>query len=367
MNSIKQPKTRREREVWDACNEVWHELNLQGESIVEMTGELLRNKLVELGYKRGNQSQLYDFRNSWLMANNLDEWVEPPDQKDLLTERVTQIVSYVMKELTSESDKKILEIEEKTKVQVETIQASYQQLEQQLLVAQEKNAELSKKIDGLCDQLAREQEASKNLALDLMKEHTKREGMEGQMKETEIHHQNSLKESEKRHDQKVQSLNQQIEKLNHLHDKELDELKNQNENYRHKALMEIEQLKSDRQKLDHELSDVIKNQNILKSENQQYTKKIVRLETELDLVKKDYQELSKSNLESKQHADNLIHEREKENAVLQGECKQLKQQLSEHQSLYHKAQEKLMENKEKLIRLEFENQRQKEAITHDVE
>ena len=61
MSIIKTPKTRREHEIWEACYQLWEELREEGLPISELTGEKLKSKLVDLGYKRGNQGQIYQW------------------------------------------------------------------------------------------------------------------------------------------------------------------------------------------------------------------------------------------------------------------------------------------------------------------
>ena len=86
----KNPKTRREKEVWEACDELWEELREEGLSISKLTGEKIKTRLVDLGYSRGNQGQIYKYRNSWQVSRGIEENEELAleERQAILSEKV---------------------------------------------------------------------------------------------------------------------------------------------------------------------------------------------------------------------------------------------------------------------------------------
>lgn len=61
QTELSTPKTRRESEVWQACDDLWAGRN----SVRALTGDNIRDQLVKLGYKRGSPNEIYRYRNSW--------------------------------------------------------------------------------------------------------------------------------------------------------------------------------------------------------------------------------------------------------------------------------------------------------------
>lgn len=60
---VQRPGTRKEKEVWQACDLLWQE----GLSLKELTGELIGDKLLDLGYSRGSNSDLHRYKRSWVV------------------------------------------------------------------------------------------------------------------------------------------------------------------------------------------------------------------------------------------------------------------------------------------------------------
>lgn len=55
------PTTRREREIWEACNL----LRLEHPEIKDITGDRIMSKLLALNYKKGCPNEIYRYRKTW--------------------------------------------------------------------------------------------------------------------------------------------------------------------------------------------------------------------------------------------------------------------------------------------------------------
>ena len=63
------PKTRRENEVWQACDDLWAVNN----STEALKGDRIRDQLVQLGYKKGSPNEIYKYRSSWKESRGISE------------------------------------------------------------------------------------------------------------------------------------------------------------------------------------------------------------------------------------------------------------------------------------------------------
>lgn len=54
-------RTRRETEVWQACDD----LHARAIPFYKMTIDAITERLLELGCKKGSPNQIYQYRNSW--------------------------------------------------------------------------------------------------------------------------------------------------------------------------------------------------------------------------------------------------------------------------------------------------------------
>ncbi len=63
------PRTRREKEIWQACDY----LRAQYPAIKDITGDRIMDKLLALNYKRGCPNEIYKYRKSWWQARGISE------------------------------------------------------------------------------------------------------------------------------------------------------------------------------------------------------------------------------------------------------------------------------------------------------
>lgn len=128
------PHTRKEQEVWQACDD----LLAMGKSVKEVTGEAIGIRLRELGYKAGSSTQRYQYRDTWMVARGISreaiEVVESTQSSDPLTRSVAIFREGLERELRHEYDKKIQDLDELLAQQFAQTghwQAQYESMNQQ--------------------------------------------------------------------------------------------------------------------------------------------------------------------------------------------------------------------------------------------
>ncbi len=116
------PKTRRENEVWQACDDLWA-LNA---SLEALKGDHIREQLVKLGFKKGSPNEIYKYRQTWRESRGISEkaLVEAGQQ----TDPISRAVSLVYEQMQQETLQKINAVESNSQAQIETLKSQNQEL-----------------------------------------------------------------------------------------------------------------------------------------------------------------------------------------------------------------------------------------------
>ena len=95
------PRTRRENEVWQACDDLWA-LNANLEAL---KGDEIRDRLLKLGYKKGSPNEIYKYRQTWKESRGVSEkaLIEAGQQ----TDPISRAVSLVYEQIQQETQQKI--------------------------------------------------------------------------------------------------------------------------------------------------------------------------------------------------------------------------------------------------------------------
>lgn len=129
------PRTRREREIWEACDALRIELS----HIKEVTGDRIMNKLVQLGYKRGCANEIYRYRKTWWDVNNINERVARGIIPETYSEKleqdpVKQAVNIVKRELNNKYEYQLHSLEKEVRKQKTVIAELRKKLSELLCV-----------------------------------------------------------------------------------------------------------------------------------------------------------------------------------------------------------------------------------------
>ena len=147
--------SRREQEVWQACDALWQEFQFSRTPISQLTGECIKQKLVALGYKRGNQNQIYQFRNSWKEHHGITDitYSPTPLKHKVLNDKIENAVASVMTLMEQETKDKIshlsLEAEQRIQSNQEQMHSLELQVQDQLTHIQQKDETLVDLEDNL--------------------------------------------------------------------------------------------------------------------------------------------------------------------------------------------------------------------------
>lgn len=102
------PRTRKEREVWHACDHLWEEglpLNMTGETIAE--------KLQALGYHRGSNTDIHRFKKSWMTNKGLSSRdVSVTNKSRPLPDLILLAAKALREEMQAEADQEIQRIQQ---------------------------------------------------------------------------------------------------------------------------------------------------------------------------------------------------------------------------------------------------------------
>lgn len=223
--------SRKEREVWKACEALWE----SGLPVEAITGEKIAWQLLELGFKRGSNSDLYRYKKSWLLEKQpvMQECVQQQP-----TDRISRAASALREEI-------IAELKEEQQTQRTELESKIDQLQQ-------KQAEAEDTILSLQTQLQIRQEEVEQLVAD---------------KQALCTSEVSLKQTIAIHQEKQQMLLQQlnseqklfettIEQLNTQHlqmasdmAQQIDAAKTWNEEQRHHWIVVHDALRQENKKL----------------------------------------------------------------------------------------------------------------------
>jgi len=242
-------KTRREREVWEACDAAWEEMQLADESIEKLTGDRIRSKLQILGYARGNQNQIYAYRQTWKLSMGFDDEAPETNQKQQLEARIQQVVSYVMKALDEEAQTKIEEIRAEYLEKADKIQLSNDVLKNELGVLTEKYNELVINHDNLNKRHLQVTDEHGDVKTALKIADEKIIALTNQLHETKLTYEIEKKELNQSFEKQVSKFEQQLSAKELQYKDAEDSLREANEKDRQNWMLELDKSKQKAQGL----------------------------------------------------------------------------------------------------------------------
>jgi len=244
------PRTRKEQEVWQACDD----LLAIGKTVKEITGEAIAVRLRELKYKAGSTTQRYQYRDSWMAARGISR-EDTITQASELSDPVARAAAVFKEGLERELKK---EYESKYSEQQAALEDKQSEIEKLNIV-----------ITGLQNQLNKESEAHNALQ---ERYEVQSKGYQS-LHEKNIGYQTKITELEKsvtslqglvtnltdKNQQQQENLSNQfddmITELKVGYEQRISDIKVSAEKQRHRAIAEIDSLKTDNKKLVNELNE----------------------------------------------------------------------------------------------------------------
>jgi len=95
-----QPRTRREMEIWAACDGLW----AQAGSLSNITGDAIREEVLRLGYKKGSPNEIYRYRKTWMDARQINASEGDAHQAAAGLDPISRAVQMVHEQLKRDSD-----------------------------------------------------------------------------------------------------------------------------------------------------------------------------------------------------------------------------------------------------------------------
>lgn len=333
-----QAKTRREQEVWQACDDLW----AQGVPFQKISLEAISAHLLELGYKKGSPNQIYQYKETWKKNRNIpDNRMNSQMLGMPLTDTISRAVALVREELQAEAQQKIREIQEEADQQILTSKEQYEIVKSQL-------QEIIKRSEQKETALQQAEQANKELQFLWQEEQKAHKAAAAQAEANEKFLQQYREDSkgqltqlEKSYQNRIQELNQQLNQLTKNYKEEMNTLKTDMETQRHQWIIENDKLKTNNQKLEKEC---IKAQSI--EENLRFVQE--ELKQKLNQQAKSLSDLTANY----KQLENKLNHCEKIIAIKESEIKNAEVRLQEKQKEIQTLQQQLLQSQDKIGRLE---------------
>lgn len=138
------PKTRRENEVWQACDDLWA---LNSNNLEAVKGDAIRDQLVKLGYKKGSPNEIYKYRASWKESRGISD--KSLAQTIEVADPISRAVSLVYEQIQNEAQQKITVIQTESSGQIEILSKQNQDLILSCEALTQKHEALEQERNGL--------------------------------------------------------------------------------------------------------------------------------------------------------------------------------------------------------------------------
>lgn len=333
-------QTRKEREVWHACEELYED----GIGSKGFTNELIAQKLLMLGYCRGSNTDISRFKKSWLSNKNFEPYdPNTANSISLLADPILVAAKALRTEIQSEAQGEIEKIRLTAKEKLQTFSIEVEKLkEENQKLTQERG-----RVQSLYETLLQENEDLKNTYLiekqerKLIQESLKlKEAQFSEFRQMMDRQALDLKNS---NDEIVTSLKDQLKIKEREHDRILSELKSQHETMRHRFIVENDTLKVALQKTAKQVETLQQTNQKQNIDNAKALEKIAHLEKTIE------QELAKIH----ELEESILH-LERNNAKLEGQGDQLNQDLSRRMLECTGLSQEKTHMLAKILELEFE-------------
>lgn len=97
---------RREQEVWQACDDLW----AQAGDFSFITGDAIRERLMELGKSRGSPNEIYKYRKTWVSSRGINSGGSQGSNSEAASDPISRAVKIVHEKLQEEASESIAAI-----------------------------------------------------------------------------------------------------------------------------------------------------------------------------------------------------------------------------------------------------------------
>lgn len=231
------PKTRKEREVWQACQLLWEE----GVSVEHMTGIALGNRLVGLGYRRGSNTDIFRFKDTWVNAHDLDQVsLDQFMQESPLSSPIAVAVSNVEKELAKQFEKQKFAIEAAADKKIKQAETHMAKANAQLQQSLEASALLEEKYQQTILSNESLQETVQRLREERARTQTLLDALKNQYDDFRAASEKQAVEIKESHQKTVFSYKERIQAMLETHKKDINDYQSQIKDLRDQWISEAD-------------------------------------------------------------------------------------------------------------------------------
>lgn len=138
---MQQPKTRREKEIWEACDALY----AQSGASETITGELIFTQLIALGFKKGSPNEIYRYRKTWKAARGLMKKEQMIQQRQLTPhDPIARAVQMVRDELIAQANQSLDELKTAYEQKLFQLETEHNNIKTECLGFIDKNDQLEK-------------------------------------------------------------------------------------------------------------------------------------------------------------------------------------------------------------------------------
>lgn len=269
---MEQARTRREAEVWQVCDDLWAQKGEWG----ALTGDAIRDKLVQLGYKRGSPNEIYKYRHTWKLSRHIVTVPEGGLQTETAAaaDPISRAVAMVKEELRLEANQVIEAQAADFEAQKRIVIEECEQLKAQLKEYTEKIEGLEQVLAENRQYLAEEKQIRQETENHLQDARQLGSLMQGRLDKAEeqVRHQallyaENLKELKETHAALCDTLRANLATAKQEHAKELTRLMGQLKEQGEKSMDESNALKLQIRQLEHTASQISSKKEALEAEN----------------------------------------------------------------------------------------------------
>ena len=241
---MEQPKTRRENEIWQACDDLW----AQHATLSKITGDAIRDQIVMLGYKKGSPNEIYKFRKTWQLSRGISNEQAGSGPESNPSDPIGRAVSLVYEQIHTQAQEEIAELKATHQAEIEALQKTHEELKATHETVLGEKADLLneqdrlQKINQTLEKTLSEKEKEQATTLERLKTTEKlfeqhrtdtvlllAEIKSFQEKEVDLWR-NQIKELKNEKEKELSLLNQKLKEQGHAFSEELSSLKVENRN-----------------------------------------------------------------------------------------------------------------------------------------
>lgn len=293
QENMSTPRTRREREIWEACDTLLTDLG----EVKAVTGDKIMHQLLDLGYKKGCANEIYKYRRSWWELRGISEAeakgiVKTTASVQSFSDPIKRAVSIVQEELQMEANRQIESLTQSYQEEVSRLKEQHDSITKTVSTLKEKNHQLQSVNDNLTTAIHKKTSELDEVkrSLDLLQTTLKEK--ENVIVELNQQTQRHITEIKEQSQERLNEKDHYIADLKSNFNETLNHIKSTMEANRHDHILEKDKLKTELDKLKHQSAQKDAQLQTMQEDNERSDERYKTLEHELLKLKADQTELN---------------------------------------------------------------------------